>query len=237
MRRILVPDLPGARIRLQRVPHRVLEPAHRVAVGVLPAGFILGLVEVIEVMAEGMVQDPGLARDARLQGIHLLEQPIEPGRLEGRYVLVVMVEGADAAFGEYADQRPGNQRHDVVNERVHQDIAAENQGKEEHRKSVLPISKDAHEHLADERLNQTGPAARTAAPPRPYQHLGGGGPVPGRESRQRMAAPGRVAARAMPAAPPACHDRAMPRVSGLPVHHVGAAGAKSPCGRRWPGGG
>lgn len=160
-------DFPRSWIRLKRVPHRVLEPTHRASIVVFPARFILGLVEVIDVMTEGMVQDPRVARDARLQRIHLLEDAIEPRRLEGRDVLVVMIESADAPFREYADERPGNQRHDVIDERIHQDIAAEDQGKAENRKSVLLISKDAHECLADKRFKRKETTARTSAPMRP----------------------------------------------------------------------
>jgi hypothetical protein len=76
---------------------------------------------------------------------------------------MVMIESTDAPFREYANERPGNQRRDVIDERVHQHIAAEQQGKEENRKSVLRISKDAHEYLADKGFNQKESTARTSA--------------------------------------------------------------------------
>jgi hypothetical protein len=149
--RILVTHFPGARIGLQRVPHRVLEPPHRAAVIIGPARFIFGLVEVIHVMTKGMVQDPCVGRNARLQRVHLLEHAIEQCRLEGRDMLVMVIEGANAAFREYADERPRNQRDDVIDKRIHQDVAEEEQRKAEDWKPILSISKDAHESLTKKR--------------------------------------------------------------------------------------
>lgn len=164
---VFVADFPRARIRLKRVPNRVLEPTHRAAVVIRPSRFILGLIEVIHVMTEGMVQDPRVARDARLQSVHLLEKPIEPRRLECRDMLVMVIERADAPFGKYADERPRNQRHDVIDERVHHNVQAEEQGKTENRKPILPISKDAHECLTDKRFKRKETTARTSEPRRP----------------------------------------------------------------------
>jgi len=151
MGRIFMTHFPSARIRLQRVPHGVLEPSHRAAVIIGPARFILGLVEIIHMMTKGMVQDPSVARDTRLQRVHLLEHPIEQCRLERRDVLMMVIEGANAAFREYADERPRNQRYDVIDKRIHQDVAEEEQGKTENRKPILAISKDAHECLTEKR--------------------------------------------------------------------------------------
>ena len=143
-------NLPRSRIRLDRVPNRILEPTHRAAIVIHPARFILGLIQVIHVMAQRMMQHPRVARDARLQCIHLLEQPIEPRRLECRDVLMVMIKRANAAFGEDTEERPTNQRPHVVDERVHEEIATEHQRKAEDGKPILPISKETHECLADQ---------------------------------------------------------------------------------------
>ncbi len=151
MRWILVAHFPRPRIRLKRVPHRVFEPAHRAAIVVCPARFVLGLVEVIHVVPERMVQNPRITRDARLQRIHLLEQTVEPRRFECRDVLMVMAKGAHASLGEDAKERPSNERPYVVYECIGQEIAAEHQGKAENRQTVLAISKDAHKCLVDQR--------------------------------------------------------------------------------------
>jgi hypothetical protein len=151
MRRVFMTHFPSPRIRLQRVPDGVLEPTHRAAVIIGPSRFILGLIEIIHVMTKRMVQNPSVARDAGLQRVHLFEQSIEQCRLERRDVLMVVIEGANAAFREYADERPRNQRYDVIDKCVHQDVAEEDQGKTENRKPILAISKDAHECLTEKR--------------------------------------------------------------------------------------
>jgi hypothetical protein len=149
--RIFMTHFPSPRIRLQRVPNGVLEPTHRAAVIIGPSRFIFGLIEIIHMMTKRMVQNPSVARDAGLQRVHLLEQSIEPCRFERRDVLVMVIEGANAAFREYADERPRNQRYDVIDKRVHQDVAEEDQGKTENRKPILAISKDTHECLTEKR--------------------------------------------------------------------------------------
>lgn len=155
MRGVFVANFVRARIRLERVPHGVFEPAHRTAVIILPARFIFFLVEIIHMMTKRMVQNPGVRRDARLQRIHLFEQAIENRRFERRHVLVMMVERANTALGEDADQRVRHERPWTVHERVHQNIAAEDQGKTEDRNFVLLISKDTHECL-DRRICEEG---------------------------------------------------------------------------------
>ncbi len=96
------------------------------------------------------MQHPRVARDTRLQRIHLLEYAIEPRGFECRDVLMVMVERANASFGKNADERPGDERPYVVDECIDHEIDAEEQGKTEHREPILPISKEAHECLADQ---------------------------------------------------------------------------------------
>ena len=151
MRRIFSAHFPRPRIRLKRVPHRVFEPAHRAAFVVFPARFVLGLVEVIHVVPKRMMQHPRVARDARLQRVHLLEHAVEPRRFECRDVLMVMVKRANTSLGKDAEQRPRNKRPYIVNECISQEIAAEHQGKAKNRQTVLAISKDAHECLVDQR--------------------------------------------------------------------------------------
>jgi hypothetical protein len=148
---ILMAHFPRPWIRLKRVPYRVFEPAHRTAIIVLPARFVLGLVEVIHVVPKRMVQHPRITRDARLQRIHLLEQTVEPRRFECRDVLMMMIECANASFGEDADERPPDERPYIVNECIGQQIATEHQRKTEDWQSVLSISKDTHECLVDKR--------------------------------------------------------------------------------------
>ncbi len=52
MRWVPMTNLPRPRIRLKSVPNRILEPSHRAAIVVLPARFILGLIQVIHVMTQ-----------------------------------------------------------------------------------------------------------------------------------------------------------------------------------------
>lgn len=150
MRGIFVPNPPRSWIRLHRVPHRVFEPAHRAAIVILPARFVFALVQVIHVMPKRMVQHPCIGRDPGLKRIHLLEHAIEPCRFERRDMLMMMVERANAALWKDTHDRPSDQCPHIVDECIHHEIAAEEQGKAKHGKSVLPISKDTHERLADQ---------------------------------------------------------------------------------------
>lgn len=151
MSRIFTTHFPRSRIRLQRVPHRVFEPAHRTAIIIGPARFVLGLVEIIHVVPKRMMQHPRVARDARLQRVHLLEHAVEPRRFKCRDVLMVMVKRANTSLGKDAQKRPRDKRPYVVDECIGQEIAAEHQGKAKNRQTVLAISKDAHECLVDQR--------------------------------------------------------------------------------------
>jgi hypothetical protein len=79
----------------------------------------------VEVVAQRVVQHPRLARDARLQHVDELEESIHPRVVEGRDVLVVVVERADAGFGQHADQRVREHQEPVVDEQVDRQVDGE----------------------------------------------------------------------------------------------------------------
>jgi len=59
-------DLPHARIGRHSHAERVLQFAHPRAVLAAPPRLVLGLIEIVEVMTERVMQHPSLARDPRL---------------------------------------------------------------------------------------------------------------------------------------------------------------------------
>ena len=64
---------------------------HHRAVITFPAGFVLVLVQIVLVVADNMVEEPGVTGDARLKPQNDLKTAIEYGLVKGLEVLVVMV--------------------------------------------------------------------------------------------------------------------------------------------------
>lgn len=99
-------------------------------------------------MSHDMMQHPSVAAHACLESVHDFKETIVKGLFEGHDVLVVVIPGADTAFGDEAREEPNHQKPNGLHIEKDRDIKEKVQCKDENGDSVFFVTK---------RREQSGP--------------------------------------------------------------------------------
>ena len=138
----LVAGFVGAGITGAGDDHGVFQLAHDCAIGAFPGRLVHFLVHIILVVANNVVQEPGVAGDAGDERIHDLQKAIEDRLMEGGQMLMVMAKGADAGLVKDANYHPGCDHPQGGRLEVDEEVNRKCQHEEKDRQTISFVAKE-----------------------------------------------------------------------------------------------
>ena len=82
----------------------VFHHTHNGAVFPHPATFVFGLVEIVMMVSQNVMEQPEICGDARMKRVAEFQNSVQGRPLEGPGMLVMMIPGANTAFRNYRQQ-------------------------------------------------------------------------------------------------------------------------------------